>query len=115
MRLQESFFPYVFTTKTSLILLFFISCNQSNQEQVVRESEGQVDNLIEPTKTTVSTVDVPIYYLNEKNIPIQNDLYHTSFDSCIDFLVSNQKVSCEGNYESIKSVVFENKHSALSN
>ena len=96
-----------YKTLFPLILLFFISCNQSNQEQVVRVSEGQVDNLIEPTETTISTVDVPTYYLNEKNIPIQNNLYHTSFDSCIDFLGSNQKVSCEGSYESIKSVVFE--------
>ena len=61
-----------YKTLFPLILLFFISCNQSNQEQVVRVSEGQVDNLIEPTETTISTVDVPTYYLNEKNIQIQN-------------------------------------------
>ena len=90
-----------------IIFLVFTFCNQTNQEQVVKEGESQVGNQIEPTETTISSVDLPKYYLNEKNIPIQNDLYHTSFDSCIDFLGSNQKVSCEGSYESIKSVVFE--------
>ena len=90
-----------------IFFLVFTFCSQTNQEQVLKVGESQVGNQIEPTETTISSVDPPKYYLNEKNIPIQNNLYHTSFDSCIDFLGSNQKVSCEGNYESIKSVVFE--------
>ena len=80
-----------------LFLIFIMFCSTNLDPESIIEEKNTAQPLLEETS----------YYLNEKNIPIKNDLYHNELENCINFLGSLHKVRCASPYSVIRTVKFE--------
>ena len=80
-----------------LFLIFIMFCSTNLNPESIIEEKDTAQPVLEETS----------YYLNEKNIPIKNDLYHNELENCINFLGSLHKVRCASPYSVIRTVKFE--------
>ena len=83
-----------------LVFITLVSCSVGESINV------EADLPVETTKVISNNevLDEIKYYLNEKNIPIQNDLFHVSLENCIDFLGGFLHVECMPPYKQVKEV-----------
>ena len=85
-----------------LILFLIISCSGTAQNEL--NSSEQVND--SATEIIQNTIDEK-FYINEKNIPILNDLHFNSLENCIDFIGSLHDVNCLDSYKVSEVIEFE--------
>ena len=87
-----------------LILFLIISCSGKAQNEL--NSSEQVND--SATEIIQNTIDKE-FYINEKNIPILNDLHFNSLENCIDFIGSLHDVDCLDSYKVSEVIEFESR------
>ena len=79
----------------TLFILFFGFCSDNVSEVQTSSAE-----------TTTSTTLIS-HYIHELNKPIVKDLTHIEFENCINFLGSDNKVTCSEPYKEVAEIIFD--------
>jgi len=94
--------------KNYFLLIFLICCSVQQVDTKEDLNTINLENIeTETIKESTQKEQGNNYYVNEKNIPIVNDLHFNLLENCIDFIGSLHKVDCLGSYEVFKTLQFD--------
>ena len=95
--------------KKNYILLIFLICCSVQQVDIEKDlntiNSENIEN--ETIKETIQKEQENNFYVNEKNIPIIDDLHFNLLENCIDFIGSLHRVDCLSSYEVFKTLQFD--------
>lgn len=94
--------------KKNLALFVFLICCSGQQSDTIEDfsNNNSENSENETNQQIIQNEQENNFYINEKNIPIVNDLHFNLLENCIDFIGSLHKVDCLSSYEVFDTIQF---------
>ncbi len=94
--------------KKNLALFVFLICCSGQQSDTIEDfsNNNSENSENETNQQIIQNGQENNFYINEKNIPIVNDLHFNLLENCIDFIGSLHKVDCLSSYEVFDTIQF---------